>query len=443
MSAAPSNPRDHRDHYVGLRRVVPALVAATAFLVMALLYMTTDQTSYTAVIRAWGVDPFKFPFLDTDTVLSALRCRRLGIDIFVSNPCDALGRVFDYSPLWLIAASLPVTTAWITPVGLGVDLGFLLSLLLLPAGRGWRETGLILVATVSAATVYALERGNNDLVIFALVACAATLASRRGGFRLLGYGLVLLAGLLKYYPMAVMGLAVRERSKAFFAVAFAAACALAMFIVLDGDELVRALALIPNGGYFRGVFGARTLPGGLATIFNLSYGVAIVFELALVISALTLGVRIGGSAAMRADLAALRESERMFLLAGSLLVLGCFFTAQNIGYRAIHLLLLMPGITALWRVGRRPDLYVISAIVVILLVWAEGWWGWLDSIALAAWPLGADRIRFVAWLLRESLWWWTVTLLVAMLTGLLLRSEMGQTVAAWLPRRGAAGTRRV
>jgi hypothetical protein len=403
-----------------------------AFLVMALLYAGLGRPLYFGLIRAWGVIPFRFPFLDTDMVLSALRCRRLGFDVFASNPCDALGRVYDYSPLWLVAASLPVTTAWIKPVGLGFDLGFLLSLLLLPPGRCWRETGLTVLATVSTATVFALERGNNDLVIFVLVASAAALASRSTGFRLLGYCLALLAGLLKYYPLAAMGLATRERPKAFLAVTFAGAGTLAAFAVLEGRELARALALIPTGPWFGDMFGAPMLPGGLAAVLHLSHGTATAFELVLVISALTLGARIGAGAAVRTDLAALTQAECTFLMAGSLLVLGCFLAVQNIGYRAIHLLLLMPGMTALWRVGRRPGLYAASTVVVILLVWDGGWRGWLDATAGQVWPSGANTVRLATWLLREAFWWWIVTVLAALLTGLLLRSEMGQAVAARL-----------
>ena len=39
----------------------------------------------------------------------------------------------------------------------------------------------------------------------------------------------------------------------------------------------------------------------------------------------------------------------MALLAGGLLMLSCFFTAQNIGYRAMHLVLTLPALTALVR----------------------------------------------------------------------------------------------
>ena len=54
-----------------------------------------------------------------------------------------------------------------------------------------------------------------------------------------------------------------------------------------------------------------------------------------------------GRPGLRHAIAGLGEGERAFLLAGALLVLGCFVAAQNIGYRAVHLLLVLPPLLAL------------------------------------------------------------------------------------------------
>jgi hypothetical protein len=409
------------------------MAGATVFAALAALYVAGDHALYARIIATWGVIPFRFPFLDTDTVLSALRCRRQGVDVFVTNPCDALGRVFDYSPIWLAASSLPVTTAWIAPVGLGLDLCFLASLLLLPPSRDWRATCMITAGIVSTAVVFATERGNNDLVIFVLAACSAAFSTRGQGLRLLGYGLALLAGLLKYYPLVLMALATRERPRMFALVALATAAALAVFVAIDGKDLARALALIPPGEAIGDMFGGLTTAGGLMEGLGWSPGAALLVELLLLTWALVLGGWLGLGASLRGDIAALTPSERAFLLAGALLVLGCFLTARNIGYRAILLVLLLPGVTALWRVGLRRAFYGASAGVLLLLLWSEGWRTWL-SWALEPPSPGAERMRFAGWLLREAGWWWTIMLLVALTTALLLQSEIGRAATAWRAR---------
>jgi hypothetical protein len=417
-----------------VRRIVPAMVGATVFAADAALYLVGDRALYIRVIAVWGVVPFDFPFVDTDGVLSALRCRRFGIDVFATNPCDVLGRMFNYSPFWLAASGLPVTPAWTAPIGLGLNLCFLASLLL-PAGRDWWATGIISMGIVSTDVVFATERGNVDLVIFALAACAATLVRHRQGRRLLAYGLALLAGLLKYYPLVLMALATRERPRMFTLVALAAAATLAVFVAMEWHDLARALALIPSGPPTGNMFGVRTTIDGFTERYRWSPGTALSVELILLTGASILGCWLGGTR-LRPDLAALTESERAFLLAGALLVLGCFLTARNIGYRAVLLLLLLPGVTALWRVGRRRAMYGLSAGVLLLLLWSEGWRNWLSQALERPIP-GTERMRFAGWLLREAGWWWIVTLLVALTTELLLRSEMGHAAAAWLARRRA------
>jgi hypothetical protein len=417
------------------RRIVPTLVGATAFAAVATLYLAGDRALYALVLTDWGIVPFDFPFLDTDGVLSAWRCRRLGADVFATNPCDVLGRVFQYSPFWLLASGLPVTTAWIAPAGLGLNLCFLACLALLPPGRGWRDTAMIAAGVVSTEVVYACERGNNDLVVFVLAAGAAALACRGREVRLFGYGLALLAGLLKYYPLALLALATRERPRRFALIASVATAVLATLVATDRTDLARALALIPDGPPTGDLFGVRITINGLAERYRWHSGTALSVELTLLAGAFVMGGFLGGGATMRADLAALTEPERAFLLAGGLLIVGCFLTAENNGYRAVHLLLLLPGVTALSRVGRHRAWYGIGAAVLLLLLWSEGWRNWLSWSLERPIP-GTERMRFAGWLSREAGWWWTITLLVALITGLSLRSEMGRAATAWLARRG-------
>ena len=359
-----SNELDQRRR--ALRRATPAAVAIAAFAMMAALFVAGPRPLYDGLLHHWGIDPWAFPFLDTDTILSALRCRRMGVDIFVTNPCDPLGRVFDYSPLWLAGAVFPVTSGWIGPVGLSFVALFLAALFLLPPGRGWRATLIVTLGAVSSACMYAVERGNNDLVVFALGAATAALASRRGAWRTLGYGCALLAGLLKYYPLALLATALREWPGRFGLVAAAALGAIAVFAAAEGAELARALRLIPTGPFFNDMFGAKTLPGGLGWMFGLPPGAVGGLEAVLLAGAAAIGMRLGSRSSMRGDLERLTEPERMFLLVGSLLLIACFATAQNIGYRASLIVLLLPGLTALGGLGQRPNLFGVSAGVALI-----------------------------------------------------------------------------
>ena len=406
------------------------------FAFMAMLYSAGFTSLYRGIIKLWGIHPYPIPFLDTDTVLSAIRCINRGVDVYVTNPCDLLDRVYDYSPLWTVLRVFPMTPAWLPPIGMGVDITFILSLLLLPAGRSWRDTRWITAGILSSATLFAVERGNNDLVLFVLAASAATLACRSYWCRLVGYGLILLAGLLKYYPMTVMLSATRERPARFLAIAVASIVSVALFAILTWHDLTRALALIPTGSYFGDMFGARTFGGGLTERMGLPSLATQLLEAAMSLAALGTGIRLGCQPCATAALTRLNERERAFLLGGALLVLGCFFTAQNIGYRAVHLILVLPALSALRDTDSlRRFRYALPLALGGL--WSGTWYHDIVSVDAALTGRHGDTIvQSATWLLREGMWWSLVTILISCVTGLVLQSP---TVKAWSRRKTTPG----
>ncbi len=418
-----------------LRRLTPFAAAALFFAAMATLYALGLRAPYMAVIRRWGINPWPFPFLDTDTILSAVRCRQAGIDVYAANPCDVLGRVYDYSPLWLGIAHVPGLGRHLVALGLLVDLGFLFALTLLPPARRWRDVAIVAAGAVSSASLYAAERGNNDLVIFALAALAAALSCRSRRVRLAGYAAALLAGLLKYYPMTLMALAAREAPRRLLRVACAAVAAVALFVAIDGGELARALALIPDGAFISDMFGSSTLSGGLVHLFGLPDDpLRPLLHGAMVLAALALIVRIGSRAGIGEDVAVLTPRERAFLLAGAMLTLGCFFTAQNIGYRAVHLLLVLPGLTALRGIAAGRRRHGDTIVAVLALLWAESWRAAMRRATISL-PLDtAAAWKLAAWLLRECLWWWTIVALGSLAVAILLHSESGVAAMRLLRR---------
>jgi hypothetical protein len=168
-----------------------------AFAIVALLYVLAPA-AYFFVLRHLGVPVWQFPFLDLHAILSALECKRQGVDVMLANPCDVLGRPHVYSPLWLApAAVLPVNASWLMPAGICLDLMFILSLCRLPAITDRADLMILGIAVLSPVTAYALERGNNDLVIFLLIVVAVPLVLAAWPRRAAGYAIFLLAALLK------------------------------------------------------------------------------------------------------------------------------------------------------------------------------------------------------------------------------------------------------
>src|SRR5262249_49806134 len=190
-----------------LRFTIPAAGLA-AIIAIVLLYCLEPESYYFALAFI-GIVPFRYPFLDLEFILASVDCWQHGIDVYVNNPCDVLGRPFNYSPLWLRFAFLP-SKDWTNPLGLCLSVSFFLALAILPSPRSASELLLRLTATLSPVTTYAAERGNIDLLMFVLATAAGILLLKPLRRRLAAYAIIVLAGLLKIYPFVLMVLTLRE-----------------------------------------------------------------------------------------------------------------------------------------------------------------------------------------------------------------------------------------
>ena len=216
---------------------------------LALLYQLEPE-SYYRVLAFIGIVPFRYPFLDFQFVLASVDCWQRGVDVYVTNPCDVLDRPFDYSPLWLRFAFLP-GKEWTNPLGLCLAISFFLALAVLPPPRSGRELLPRLVATLSPVTTFAVERGNIDLLMFVIATAAGVLLLRPLRGRVAGYAMIVIAGLLKFYPLVLMVLTLRERPRVFLWVNAAAAAVVLATGLYFHAEVVKMVPNIPTVGDIR------------------------------------------------------------------------------------------------------------------------------------------------------------------------------------------------
>lgn len=411
-----------------MRRIGPALAGMGAFAVMAAIWLIAPHGLFYGIETQWGIWPGDYPFSDLEGVLSGIECQRSGINPYVANPCDTWHRQFDYPPAWLWLSVLPVTTGWLVPAGIALCLAFFASLTLLPPARSAMGARMVGAGVLSSVTLFAVERANNDLAVFILVAIGAALIARArlradgpaggGALPIAGYGAVYLAALLKYFPLAVMALALRERIAMLVALTLAALAATGLFVATHAQTLAEALGTIPFGSPFRMVYGAANLGGGLVMAGgapSLGHAVTLVAVLAALVGGVAMGLR---PAAARA-IAPLNPAEQTFALAGALMVLGPFFTAQNIDYRAVHMLLMLPTLVVLRETGA-PARYASLCWVALALLWMGFFRIKVLSLAYLFTGTAQHLIEAIpGFLLREALWWWLVVHSVALVTALL------------------------
>jgi hypothetical protein len=380
----------------------PSWVVFVVFVVMALLWRVWPAAYGLITAIPDGLHR-RMPFEDLAAILQAGTCWRHGVDVYHPSACLA-GGVYNYSPLLLRAAYLPIGVQDTMPGGICFALAFIGALNLIPVAA--RDRRYFLAFALSPPVFYAIEQGNFDLIMFAATCAALSWFTRRP---VLSLGIFALAAGLKFYPAALLSLALRLPSKLFWRLATVGAVAACVFLVWLGPGIAGAAAVLPLSQPFRATFGAFDLPLGLrllhaAPVIKPYYPPASLLIdrrairlVAVGLSALCLWRGAAVAPRYRAALAVLPAYETICLWAGLAVMLFCFLVTQNVIYRSIFVLLAVPG---LCRLGRPVLLAALLA-----LMWEA------VPRALLGGPVWL-------WLAREALWWWVMSEFAGILWGL-------------------------
>jgi hypothetical protein len=425
-----------------------------AFAAVAAIYFAAPG-AYVAFMTALIKVPVEALFADWVWLSSSVECWQRGVNVYADNPCflwpsNAIySNAFNYSPLWLRLSFIPAGLNPAMATAVVLDLAFFLSLAWLRPPGDRAELVVMALALLSSSTALALERANADVLMFILVIAGAAAASRALPLRLAGYGLILAAGLLKFYPLAALALAVRERTAVFLVTALVSAAAFAGFVLAYKSELALAAHNLPWSSLFTLRFGATDLPGGLAVFATKALAHARhvnPLDLADLRAGVQLGLKatltvLAGAAAfwgakrfaLAAALRGVAERDAMFMVAGAAVLCGCFFTGQSVIYRAIFWLLVLPAWLGLARAhplaaGRRG--FRAACGLVLFVLWMPAFEWLLGEAGLARpprnnvpnpfdnvpdLPLGA-----LLWMAGELTWWILIAALAATAAAYLL-----------------------
>jgi hypothetical protein len=389
---------------------------------------------YFGWMKFLGVGAWKFPFLDLIGVLSWGDCHAAGIDVLQANPCDPLNRLLAYSPMLLDLHLDWIGVAHATSASLIADLAFLVALTLVLRPRSRRTFAVAVLACLSPAVLFAIERANFDVFEFVLIAGGAFLAVRGAVPRFLSYVVFLLAGLLKFYPLVVLVLIARERLRLALAYGSAAVAIMIWFAVHYWNELIRLregfLGPVPFGDRF----GGATLPFGVVDLLRLPHAVgwflyALLLGLMLY-AAFRLARRLGP--ALPGDW---QTIDHFLLALGSLLVVGCFVAGPSYGYRASLLVFVIPGLLALSASVRDRGAHRILAaalVGVLCCLWRHFFESGLINLGL----LDTHSLSGLVFLvLREAVWWATMSVLASFIVLFIAQSPAWRDLMA-LRERG-------
>jgi hypothetical protein len=422
----------------GIYRLIVPCAAVLLYGLLAGLWHWGPHSVYFAILRLFAFEPFRFPFLDIHAVLAAAQCNRAAVDVYLWNPCDALGRLHVYSPLWLRIIPPQFDPSATTGIGLGLGLLFIGSLASVCRPKTIGEALLMALLAFSPMTVYALERANNDLAVFLLILAGCGFLRASGRFRFAAYALYLIAGLLKYYPLALLVLLARESRRDALLLAVVIFSMLLVLTAGDYAELAKAVGNIPRPSYYTDSFAAVNLPWGLPAALAIPARGAFAAALLAIFAGLAVARAWRSVSLLDRDPPDWSSFEADCLITGALLLIACFFAARNLDYRGIYFLLLMPGLIELRRSCRQPEVrrFFAQMILAVLLVSWEEPLRRIVQTAAAGMPSAGlrPRVEILFWLGRELVWWWLIAALAAIAFCHLRRLPLVVETAATLPK---------
>lgn len=439
------------------RFLVPGIGIGLVVLFGLLFFV--DHNAYQSLLAAWMLHPFPHPFIDWEYFPAAAECWSRGIDVYSGTPCYDIAPMYkmSYSPLWLRLSFLPTDPVGVAVFGLIWVVLFWVMQVYLPPPRTHSEIRLTLLVALSSLTAFALERANVDTIIFSLALLGANLWLGSLRLRLLAYAVFLLAGLLKFYPLILLLLVVRERPRIFLLVAGTTTLTLIAAASQVYRELIAASQNIPIGSYFTDLFGAVNLPFGLPVLAgyiasklgspSASVGsftwISKPLYLSLATAAVAMAVVLASRVWMQRGITSLPPLRKALLLVGAALLCGCFFAGQSVGYRGVFLILVLPGLFELRRtlpaVGARCMQSVLYCVVFV---------AWVLTIEFISkrfkltrgYDLDLDGFGLLHWFLHELCWWFIITVLLAILMTFVVQSPMADWGRSVLTGRGRAAT---
>jgi hypothetical protein len=323
-------------------------------------------------IRVWGavgIPSYVPPFFDLRAITSGLVIASWGGDPLVSNPFDPLHRAMNYPRIWLhLFSALGIDDRNVVVVGIVFCILYLIcvSVLVVEAKSGL-EAFIVLVAGLSLSSLFAIERGNTDLLVFSLIFLGLMSSSKH-----LRWGTFFLSALLKIYPAVTLMIEVIRRPIREKVIPAALGClAIAIFVWQWRDlNLIRratpAASLLSYGALsLRAEADYQFLRLGLASHQHLvDLGVVLGCWLA---AGITAGVvwfrRPSDDDVVRAT----ARSGEMFSIFGSIYAFS-FIIGSNWDYRLIFLVPTLPFAIEL---ARNPRHRFQGAAYILLVLVAE------------------------------------------------------------------------
>jgi len=395
-------------------RIIVLLFLITYF---SMIYLSSLVMSYVQFWGYLGVPSISPSFADLRGITSALDCYRQGFDPLIHNPCDPWNRPMNYPRLWLGLSSLGLDQSHTFILGILQAILFYACIFIIIIKRLNVSEGLFYgLILCSPAVMLAVERGNNDLMIFVFLSLAVLMMQKR---RILPYIFILMASILKLYPIVSITSALREDKKRAIIIMLMVGTLFMIYMIYTWQDVILIGTTVPRSANLS--YGSRVLFDGLNPIFQSITGLGIpehfrtIFSFTAVLFVLVasyLAIRLGFIQTQNK----LMTSQYLdnFRI-GAIIYIGTFIIGHNFDYRLIFLILTLPQLLA-WIKIQNPlsQVSVFLLIAILVTMWSSFFAVWFSGLFSLVFSLEKTGNHLV-FLLEEIINWLIFGCLIAIL----------------------------
>jgi hypothetical protein len=330
----------------------------------SIIYISSFFTSYYQFWTYLGVPALSPSFADLRNITSGIECYRQGFDPLINDPCDPWNRPMNYPRIWLGLSSLGLDQSHTFILGVFLAVLFYASIFFivitkrLNVGEGLIY-GLVLC---SPAVMLAVERGNNDLVIFIFLCLSVFMIQKK---RILPYFFILVASILKIYPIFGIFIAIRENKKRFFIIALIISTIFFIYIIYTWKDIILMNTFIPRSAHIS--YGSRVIFDGLNVFFGDSGGIPEIVRKILSFIGVLIVLISSYWWAYKNGLSVLNTEHIDSFRMGAIIYIGTFIIiGNNWDYRLVFLILTLPQLFAWIKNKNELSYYAVFLLMAIL-----------------------------------------------------------------------------
>ena len=325
-----------------------------------------------------GVPPVSPGFFDLRSVTSGWECARQHVGDWPDNPCDPWGRPENYPRIWIAASVLGLGQDDTYVIGTLIVIGFFAAaVVVLPRDARIGDALVYALALCSPAVMLGVERGNVDLALFTLVTVAGLVMRRMARGAVVASALILLAAILKLFPIAAVGMFTGLPRRAAVTCITSVVGLFALYAAATFRDIQTIDRVLPQDDEY--AFGLHIVGGWLGRLAGSGH----LWDAALIVltavAAIALRRRLGSRLAMDPS----RQLD--FFCAGAGIYVATFALVRSADYRLVFVLLAIPQLVRWAAAGRGLALATLLGVMVTL--WFPTEWGWTNV------PLLDDVIR--------------------------------------------------